>query len=109
MSNMPAEDESCIVKPREFAEIIKAPTADLVADFLEQPLMVSIESMTGFLASGPKEWTLAIGRIVQAPLKAKLFDRLHRRLVTFARREKYLTTLLSKSTALKLGPSFSQS
>jgi hypothetical protein len=69
-----SEKETHIIKPRDFAEILKAPNTDLVADFLEQPLLASIESMTGFLASGPKEWTLAVGRLVQAPLKAKLFE-----------------------------------
>lgn len=68
------EDETHIVKPRDFAEIIKAPSTDLVADFLEQPFSVIAESITGFLASGPKEWTLSVGRIVQAPFKARLFE-----------------------------------
>jgi len=68
------DKETKIIKARDFADIIKTPNPDAVADFLEQPLLASIESMTGFLASGPKEWTLAIGRIVQAPLKAKLFE-----------------------------------
>ena len=72
------EDETHIIKPRDFAEIIQAPRTDLVADFLEQPFSVIAESITGFLASGPKEWTLSVGRIVQAPFKARLFEEVAR-------------------------------
>jgi hypothetical protein len=83
-----SDKETQIIKPRDFAEIIKAPNPDLVADFLEQPLLASIESMTGFLASGPKEWTLAMGRIIQAPLKAKLFQQVAQEINAFRQKGK---------------------
>jgi hypothetical protein len=82
------EKETHIIKPRDFADIVKTPTASLVADFLEQPLLASIESMTGFLASGPKEWTLAIGRVIQAPLKAKLFEQFAQEINEFRKKGK---------------------
>jgi hypothetical protein len=80
------EDETHIIKPRDFAEIIKAPNTELIGDFLEQPLLASIESLTGFLASGPKEWTLAVGRIVQAPFKAKLHQQVAKEIEDFRKR-----------------------
>lgn len=58
------ESETHITHVRDFGDIIKSPNKDLIADFLEQPLSVIAESVTGFLASGPKEWTLSVGRIV---------------------------------------------
>jgi hypothetical protein len=82
------ENETHIIKPRDIADIVKAPTNDSVGEFLEQPLLASIESITGFLASGPKEWTLAIGRIVQAPLKAKLFEQVAREINEFRNKGK---------------------
>jgi hypothetical protein len=82
------EDEAHIVKPRDFTEIIKAPNTELVADFLEQPLSVIAESITGFLASGPKEWTLSVGRIVQAPFKAKLFEQVAKEIEDFRKKGK---------------------
>jgi hypothetical protein len=68
------ENETHIIYPRDFGEIIKAPDTGLVADFLEQPFTLIAESITGFFASGPKEWTLSVGRIVQAPFKARLIQ-----------------------------------
>src|SRR5579864_1400535 len=82
------DKETKIIKARDFADIIKTPNPDAVADFLEQPQLASIESMTGFLASGPKEWTLAIGRIVQAPLKAKLFEQVAYEIKEFRKKGK---------------------
>ncbi len=83
-----SDKETQIIKPRDFAEIIKTPSPDAVEDFLEQPLLASIETLTGFLASGPKEWTLAVGRLVQAPLKAKLFEQFAQEINEFRKKGK---------------------
>jgi hypothetical protein len=82
------QDETHIVKVRDFAEIIKAPNNELIADFLEQPFSVITETLTGFLASGPKEWTLSVGRIVQAPFKAKLHEQVAKEIAEFRNKGK---------------------
>lgn len=69
-----SEDESYIVKPRDVSAIVRTADKDLLSDLFEDPLNVVVESITGWLASGPKEWALATGRIVQGALKVRLFQ-----------------------------------
>jgi hypothetical protein len=41
---------------------------------MDQPFTAIAEMITGALAAGPKEWSVSAGRIVQAILKAKLYQ-----------------------------------
>ncbi|HEV3040355.1 MAG TPA: hypothetical protein VHA33_21505 [Candidatus Angelobacter sp.] len=83
-----SEDESFIVKHRNLSDIVHNPDKDALADFFEQPLMVIAESITGWLASGPKEWALATGRIVQGALKVRLFQQVAAEIGEFRRKGK---------------------
>jgi hypothetical protein len=68
-----SEDESYITKQRDFAALVRAGDKDALADLFEHPVTAIVEGITGFIASGPKEWVLASGRLVQGVFKAQLF------------------------------------
>ena len=68
-----SESESYILSPRDVGKIVQTADRDGLTDLFEAPLSVITESITGWLASGPKEWVLATGRIVQGAFKARLF------------------------------------
>lgn len=70
-----AEDESIVIRPREFDEGLLLPesTSEL-AKFMDEPFPAIAEMITGAMASGPKAWMVMGGRIVQAIFKAKLFQ-----------------------------------
>jgi hypothetical protein len=68
-----SEDESYIVKQRDFEALVRAEDKDALADFFEQPVTVIVESITGAIARSRKEWVLATSRIVQGAFKARLF------------------------------------
>lgn len=69
-----SEDESFLVKPSDVGEMIRTGDKDALVNLYERPLSVIAASVAGWLASGPKEWILATGRIVQGALKAKFFQ-----------------------------------
>jgi hypothetical protein len=69
-----SENETFILKPKDVEVIVKTADKTLLTDLFESPLEVVVESVTGWLASGPKEWALASGHIVQAALKVRLFQ-----------------------------------
>lgn len=69
------DDESIVLKPREpFSDAILPQNADELAKFMDQPTMAIAEAITGAMAAGPKAWMVMGGHIVQAMLKAKLFQ-----------------------------------
>jgi len=69
------EDESIVLKRRElFSDAILSQNADELAKFMDEPLVAIAETITGALAAGPKAWMVMTGHIVQATLKAKLFQ-----------------------------------
>lgn len=103
------QDETHITKAHDFAEIVKAPELGLVSDFLEQPLPVIVESLTGFLASGPKEGTLSVGRLVQAPFKAKLFQQVAEEIETFRAKGRIRNDFADQDKGPKAGWIFSRS
>jgi len=50
-----SDDESIVIRPREpFTDLIQRQDADELAKFMEQPLTVIAESITGALAAGRK-------------------------------------------------------
>lgn len=74
MSN-DSTDQSVVLVPIEpFREAILPENTDELAKFMDQPLTVIAQTITGALASGPKAWTLMTGHLVQGILKGKLFQ-----------------------------------
>lgn len=77
--NDQSRDESIVQIPRDpFSDAILSQNADDLAQFMEEPLTAIAESITGWLASGPKAWTVSAGHIVQAMLKGRLFEEVSR-------------------------------
>jgi hypothetical protein len=73
------EGESIVPKPREqFSDAILSQNADELAKFMDQPMSAIAESVTGWLAAGPKSWTVMTGHIVQAILKGKMLEQVSR-------------------------------
>ena len=54
-------------------DIFANPNKELVADFLEQPVGVVTEMITGMLIAGPAAWAGSAGKLVQAAFKARFF------------------------------------
>jgi hypothetical protein len=74
-----ADDESIVIRPREFSDDLLLPEhTDELAKFMDEPLSVIAEMITGAMAAGPKSWMVMGGRIVQSILKAKLFQQVSR-------------------------------
>src|SRR5258708_6589429 len=75
----PNENESIVQRPRElFSDAILTENSDELAKFMEEPFSAIAETMTGWLAAGPKAWMMASGRIVQGILKGKQFQQVSR-------------------------------
>jgi hypothetical protein len=72
------DDESYIVKRRDYARLFYDPKPEVIADFLEQPLGFVAEIVTGMLAEGPKQLSVYGGKIAQAALKGHLFEQFAR-------------------------------
>ena len=53
-----ADEESYIVRYRDLAKIIRGQDATTLEEFLDQPLQVIAEMVTGALASKPQELVL---------------------------------------------------
>jgi hypothetical protein len=74
-----ADDESLVVKPREFSDDLLLPqSTDELAKFMDEPLPAIAEMITGAMAAGPKSWMIMGGRIVQSIFKAKLYQQVSR-------------------------------
>ncbi len=71
---MSDDEQSYIVKPRDVGNIIRTADKDGLTELFERPVGAIVESITGWLAAGPKVWALATGRIVQGAFKGKLFQ-----------------------------------
>jgi hypothetical protein len=77
--NNDTANQGLVLNPREpFDDAILLENKDELARFMDQPLTAIAETITGALASGPKSWTLMTGHLVQAILKAKLFQQVGR-------------------------------
>jgi len=70
---MANDDQSLVVKLRDYSDIAKLQDGGVLSDFLEQPLTFIAETITGALAIGKTGATVAGGRIVQALLKGMAF------------------------------------
>jgi hypothetical protein len=72
---------------------------DLI-DLLRQPTPVIAEVLTGLLASGPADWKLSTGKIVQALIKGNLLTQLGREIKKYQEKgkikEDYLETDISR-------------
>ena len=75
------DEESYIVKYRDLAKIIREQDATALEQFLDQPLQMIAEAVTGLLASRPQETTVVAGRLVQGALKGKLFQQISREII----------------------------
>jgi hypothetical protein len=74
-----ADDESIVIKPREFSENLLLPeNTDQLAKFMDEPLPAIAEMITGAMAAGPRSWMVMGGRIVQSIFKAKLYQQVSR-------------------------------
>ena len=76
-------DESLIVKPRDYSDIIKLQEPGVLEEFFDEPLSFIAETVTGALAAGKAGWFLASGRIVQGMLKAKLLQQFSKEVKKF--------------------------
>ncbi len=76
-----ADEESYIVRYRDLAKIIRGQDATTLEEFLDQPLQVIAEMVTGALASKPQELAPIAGRLVQGALKGKLFEQVSREII----------------------------
>lgn len=75
------DGESFIVKRRDLPDldqIILLENKDALAHFLDEQVTAIVEAITGALAAGPKSWAVTAGKLVQATLKAQLFQQLSR-------------------------------
>ncbi|MGO8757022.1 MAG: hypothetical protein ACLQG3_02755 [Terracidiphilus sp.] len=64
---------SLIVRPRDYSDIASLQNPTVLEDFLDEPLTLIAETITGALAVGKTGVMVAGGRIVQALLKGQLF------------------------------------
>lgn len=70
-----ADDESIVIKPREFpADLLLPENTSELAKFMDEPFPAIAEMITGAMAAGPRSWMIMGGRIVQSMFKAKLFQ-----------------------------------
>jgi hypothetical protein len=79
LRNRMTDDESIVIKPREFSDDLLLPeSTDELAKFMDQPLPAIAEMITGAMSAGPKAWMVMGGRIVQSIFKAKLYQQVSR-------------------------------
>ncbi len=71
---MSDDNQTYIVKQKDYARLFYDPKPEVIADFLEQPLGYIAEVVTGMLAEGPKQLAVYGGKIAQAALKGHLFE-----------------------------------
>jgi len=71
---MSDDNETYIVKRKDYARLFYDPKPEVIADFLEEPLGFIAEVVTGMLAEGPKQLAVYGGKIAQAALKGHLFE-----------------------------------
>jgi hypothetical protein len=83
-----SSDESYIVKAPDVTSIVKTADKDSLAALFESPLPVLVEAITGWLAAGPKAWTLSAGHIIQGAFKARLFQQVADEIESFRRQGK---------------------
>jgi hypothetical protein len=76
-----ADEESYIVRYRDLAKIVREQDATALEEFLDQPLQVIAETLTGALASKSQELAPIAGRLVQGALKGKLFEQVSREII----------------------------
>lgn len=75
MADDPEDDRGSLVfRPRDEFDIFKLQHPRFLEEFLDQPLTYIAESVMGALETGTRGLTMAGGRIVQALLKARLFQ-----------------------------------
>ena len=72
------EDPTYIVRRRDYADICKLEKATVAEQFLEEPLTVIAECVSGWLHRGTKESVLAVPRVAVAALKGKAFEQFGR-------------------------------
>lgn len=65
---------SLVARPRDYYDIAKLQDPTVLEDFLQEPLTLIAETITGALAVGKTGVMVAGGRIVQALLKGRLFE-----------------------------------
>jgi hypothetical protein len=75
---MSDNDQTYIVKRKDYARLFYDPKPEVIADFLEQPLGFIAEVITGMLADGPRQIAVHGGKIAQAALKGRLFEQFAR-------------------------------
>lgn len=68
------EDESLVLRARDYADIAKLAEPTVAEQFLAEPLSVIVEVMTGLIADGPRALAARGGHIVQAVLKGKMLE-----------------------------------
>jgi hypothetical protein len=74
----PDQGSSFIVRKRDYADICQLQKATVAEQFLEEPITVIAESISGWLKLGTKETMLAVPRVALAALKGSAFEQFGR-------------------------------
>ena len=77
---MAKDNETYIVKQKDTDAIVRLQDPTAMQEFLEQPLTIIAEVLTGWLASGPTVWAGAGLRIAHAAFKARVFQQFSKEL-----------------------------
>jgi hypothetical protein len=72
------QDSNFIVRKRDYADICQLQKATVAEQFLEEPITVIAESVSGWLKLGTKETMLAVPRVALAALKGNAFEQFGR-------------------------------
>jgi hypothetical protein len=67
-------DESLILPPRDYSDIVKLQEPNVLDQFLEHPTTAALEMITGAFAGGGKGPMVSAGRIAQGLVKGQMYD-----------------------------------
>lgn len=69
-------DESLVLPPRDYSDIVKLGQENVLDQFLQHPTTAALEVITGAFANGRKGLLVSTGRIAQGLVKGQMYDAL---------------------------------